>query len=152
MLSVEHVTKRYGTFTALEDISLTFTPGVYGLLAPNGAGKTTLIKMLTTLLFPTQGQIPWNGEDIHALGEEYGACWAICPSSLAITPATPPGSFSAMGPPSRAFPPRRPRGALTSSCSWWACLRWRTKSSASFPAACSSARALPWPCSTTPSC
>lgn len=49
MLSVEHVTKQYGNFTALEDISLTFTPGVYGLLAPNGAGKTTLIKMLTTL-------------------------------------------------------------------------------------------------------
>ena len=43
MLSVEHVTKTYGKFTALEDISLTFTPGVYGLLAPNGAGKTTLI-------------------------------------------------------------------------------------------------------------
>ena len=54
MLSVEHVTKTYGKFTALEDISLTFTPGVYGLLAPNGAGKTTLIKMLTTLLFPTK--------------------------------------------------------------------------------------------------
>ena len=33
MLSVEHVTKNYGKFTALEDISLTFTPGVYGLLA-----------------------------------------------------------------------------------------------------------------------
>lgn len=37
MLSVEHVTKRYGKFTALEDLSLTFTPGVYGLLAPKEA-------------------------------------------------------------------------------------------------------------------
>ena len=51
MLSVEHVTKKYGTFTALEDISLTFENGVYGLLAPNGAGKTTLMKMLATLCF-----------------------------------------------------------------------------------------------------
>ena len=68
MLSVEHVTKRYGAFTALEDISLTFTPGVYGLLGPNGAGKTTLMKMLATLLFPTKGQILWDGEDILALG------------------------------------------------------------------------------------
>ena len=67
-LSVEHVTKRFGSFTALEDITLSFTPGVYGLLAPNGAGKTTLIKLLTTLLFPTQGQILWEGEDIFALG------------------------------------------------------------------------------------
>ena len=71
MLTVEHVTKHYGSFIALEDISLQFTPGVYGLLAPNGAGKTTLIKMLTTLLFPTSGQILWDGEDIHALDESY---------------------------------------------------------------------------------
>ena len=39
MLTVEHVTKRYGSFTALEDISLQFTTGVYDLLAPNGAGE-----------------------------------------------------------------------------------------------------------------
>ena len=42
MLTVEHVTKKYGDFTALEDIFLQFTAGVYGLLAPNGAGKTTI--------------------------------------------------------------------------------------------------------------
>ena len=71
MLSVEHVTKRYGKFTALEDVNLAFHPGVYGLLAPNGAGKTTLIKLLATLLFPTEGKILWDGEDIHALGAEY---------------------------------------------------------------------------------
>ena len=61
MLSVEHVTKRYGKFTALEDVNLAFEPGVYGLLAPNGAGKTTLIKLLATLLFPTEGKILWDG-------------------------------------------------------------------------------------------
>ena len=71
MLSVEHVTKKYGDFTALKDISLSFEKGVYGLLAPNGAGKTTLIKMLTTLLFPTEGIIRWDGEDILAMGEDY---------------------------------------------------------------------------------
>lgn len=71
MLSIEHVTKKYGDFTALEDINLTFEHGVYGLLAPNGAGKTTLIKLLATLLFPTQGKIFWDGKDILALGESY---------------------------------------------------------------------------------
>lgn len=71
MLSVEHVTKRYGKFTALEDISLAFENGVYGLLSPNGAGKTTLIKMLTTLLFPTEGRILWSGQDILAMGGDY---------------------------------------------------------------------------------
>lgn len=71
MLSVEHVTKKYGKFAALEDISLAFENGVYGLLAPNGAGKTTLIKMMATLLFPTDGKILWNGQDILAMGGGY---------------------------------------------------------------------------------
>ena len=71
MLSVEHVTKKYGNFTALEDINLHFEAGVYGLLAPNGAGKTTFIKLLATLLFPTVGKIHWEGQDILALGERY---------------------------------------------------------------------------------
>lgn len=71
MLTVDHVTKKYGKFTALEDISLQFEDGVYGLLAPNGAGKTTLIKLLTTLLFPTAGEIRWNGAEINALGAQY---------------------------------------------------------------------------------
>ncbi len=71
MLSVEQVTKKYGDFTALEDINLALENGVYGLLAPNGAGKTTLIKMMTTLLFPTKGRILWDGEDIQAMGADY---------------------------------------------------------------------------------
>lgn len=71
MLSIEHVTKKYGNFTALEDINLTFENGVYGLLAPNGAGKTTLIKMLATLLFPTEGNIYWEGQDILLMGSRY---------------------------------------------------------------------------------
>ncbi|WP_422659811.1 ATP-binding cassette domain-containing protein [Paenibacillus sp. EC2-1] len=71
MLAVNHVTKKFGSFTALEDISLEFTNGVYGLLAPNGSGKTTLIKLLTTLLFPTKGEILWEGSDIVSLNEGY---------------------------------------------------------------------------------
>ncbi len=71
MLAVNQVTKNYGKFTALEDITLEFTGGVYGLLAPNGAGKTTLIKMLTTLLFPTKGEILWEGSEITKLDGKY---------------------------------------------------------------------------------
>jgi ABC-type multidrug transport system ATPase subunit len=71
MLTVRDVTKQYGDFTALRDINLEFSRGVYALLAPNGAGKTTLIKMLTTLIFPTRGDILWKGEDIHALDDKY---------------------------------------------------------------------------------
>ncbi|MCL1802752.1 MAG: ABC transporter ATP-binding protein [Eubacteriaceae bacterium] len=71
MLSVNHVTKKYGKFTALSDITIEFGNGVYALLAPNGAGKTTLIKMLTTLIFPTSGEILWNGDEIVKLDEGY---------------------------------------------------------------------------------
>jgi len=93
MLSVEHVTKKFGGFTALEDITLTFTPGVYGLLAPNGAGKTTLIKMLTTLLFPTSGQILWNGEDILALDEAYRGLLGYLPQEFGYYPHYSPRQF-----------------------------------------------------------
>ena len=82
MLSVNHVTKRFGTFTALEDISLSFKNGVYGLLAPNGAGKTTLIKMLTTLIFPTEGSILWKGEDIINLDEKYRGLLGYLPQEF----------------------------------------------------------------------
>lgn len=92
-LSVEHVTKRFGSFTALEDITLSFTPGVYGLLAPNGAGKTTLIKLLTTLLFPTRGQILWEGEDIFSLGERYRALLGYLPQQFGYYPGYSPRRF-----------------------------------------------------------
>ena len=87
MLSVEHVTKRYGKFTALEDVNLAFQPGVYGLLAPNGAGKTTLIKLLATLLFPTEGKILWDGENIHVLGAEYRGLLGYLPQDFGFYPS-----------------------------------------------------------------
>ncbi|MCL2019200.1 MAG: ABC transporter ATP-binding protein [Oscillospiraceae bacterium] len=71
MLLLNNVTKKYGNFTALEGINLEFMGGVYALLAPNGAGKTTLIKMLTTLIFPTKGEILWNGDEIVKLDASY---------------------------------------------------------------------------------
>jgi len=71
MLAVCNVRKDYGNFNALEGINLEFTNGVYGLLAPNGAGKTTLIKMLTTLIFPTKGEILYEGQNIIEMDEQY---------------------------------------------------------------------------------
>ena len=71
MLSVNNVTMKYGNHTVLDDISVDFENGVYGLLAPNGAGKTTLIKLLATLHFASSGAVLWNGESITALDEKY---------------------------------------------------------------------------------
>ncbi|EOU1487484.1 ATP-binding cassette domain-containing protein [Clostridium perfringens] len=71
MLVVNNVSKKYGSFYALKDINLEFNNGIYALLAPNGAGKTTLIKLLTTLIFPTSGEILYKGTDIVSLDGEY---------------------------------------------------------------------------------
>jgi ABC-2 type transport system ATP-binding protein len=62
---IEHAVKRYGTFTAVNDVSLTVGTGeTLGLLGPNGAGKSTLIRMITTLVPMTSGRIIVHGEDV----------------------------------------------------------------------------------------
>ena len=71
MLTVANVTKKYGSFTAIENISIDLSNGMYGLLAPNGAGKTTLIKMISTLLEPTSGEILLDGMEIRKMGADY---------------------------------------------------------------------------------
>ena len=67
MLRLEHVTKRYGDFTAVSDLSLHIPPGqIYGFLGPNGAGKTTTMKMIVGLIRPTMGRIVVHSNDISA--------------------------------------------------------------------------------------
>lgn len=61
---VDHLTKKFKDFVAVNDISFSVTHGeIFAFLGPNGAGKTTTIKMLTTLLSPTSGSIIVNGFD-----------------------------------------------------------------------------------------
>lgn len=71
MLVVKDVSKCYGDFTALQNVNLEFSNGLYGLLAPNGAGKTTLIKMLATLISPTKGEILYNAKNIIDMDDRY---------------------------------------------------------------------------------
>lgn len=71
MLTMQNVMKKFGEFTALQNINLEFSGGVYGLLAPNGAGKTTLLKIIATMLLPTSGEILYEGTEIQRLGDEY---------------------------------------------------------------------------------
>src|SRR5262252_3039594 len=64
MIRVEHLTKTYGEFTAVNDVSFEVQRGeIFAFLGPNGAGKTTTIKMLTTLLKPTSGKVELDGLD-----------------------------------------------------------------------------------------
>lgn len=56
-LKIEHLSKRFKDKTAVDDVSLTLTSGVWGLLGANGAGKTTLMRMIADIMAPTNGAI-----------------------------------------------------------------------------------------------
>jgi ABC-2 type transport system ATP-binding protein len=65
MISLQHLTKRYGRVLAVDGISLAVPPGeIFGFLGPNGAGKTTTIRMMAGLLLPTAGSICIDGWNI----------------------------------------------------------------------------------------
>ncbi len=83
MIYIENLNKKFGDFSVLEDISLVLPEtGICALLAPNGAGKTTLMKLITTLLKPTNGKILYNGEDIYKLGAVYRDIIGYMPQEL----------------------------------------------------------------------
>jgi ABC-2 type transport system ATP-binding protein len=65
MIEVQDLVKRYGTFTAVNGISLDVAPGeIHGFLGPNGAGKTTSIRVIAGLLKPTSGRVAIDGHDL----------------------------------------------------------------------------------------
>ena len=62
-LALDGVTKRFGSMTAVDNISLKIPPGhIYGFLGPNGAGKTTTIRMIMSIIYPDEGQISILGQ------------------------------------------------------------------------------------------
>src|SRR5207249_4040534 len=66
MIRLENLTKHYGSFVAVDDISLEVPRGVlYGFLGPNGAGKTTTLRMIAGILRPTDGRVLLGGDNVH---------------------------------------------------------------------------------------
>ncbi len=71
-IDIQNLVKRFGSFTAVSDISLTIQPGsFFGFLGPNGAGKTTTINVLTGLCTPTSGTVSVLGNDVL---QDYRKC------------------------------------------------------------------------------
>jgi ABC-2 type transport system ATP-binding protein len=67
MIKTEHLTKRYGTLTAVDEVSFEVRPGeVLGFLGPNGAGKTTTMRMLAGFVTPTSGRASICGHDVES--------------------------------------------------------------------------------------
>ena len=80
MIQVEHLTKRYGSHLAVDDISFEVEEGiVYGLLGPNGAGKSTTMNILTGYLSATSGTVSIDGHDILEEASAAKACVGYLP-------------------------------------------------------------------------
>lgn len=83
-LEIECLGKRYGQHWALRGLSLRCEPGMLGLVGPNGAGKTTMMRMVATLLDPTEGSIRWNGKDIRHHGATLRQVLGYLPQEFGI--------------------------------------------------------------------
>ncbi len=70
-LELKSITKYYGKYPALQNVSATLSEGVYGLLGPNGTGKTTLINILIGILAASDGEVFLDGENTAKMGGRY---------------------------------------------------------------------------------
>ena len=85
-LKLEGLTKIYKDKAALDGVSFSFTPGIYGLLGPNGAGKSTMMNLITDNLTPTQGRVLLDEKSIGELGSEYRKLLGYMPQQQNMYP------------------------------------------------------------------
>jgi ABC-2 type transport system ATP-binding protein len=87
MIEAQQLTRRYGEFTAVDDVSFAVDEGeIVGILGPNGAGKTTTIRMITGFLPPTSGRVTVGGRDLFADGEAVRREIGYLPENVALYP------------------------------------------------------------------
>ncbi len=85
-LCIKDLTKRFKDKLAVDHVSLTITPGVWGLLGANGAGKTTLMRMAAGLIRPTEGVVKYDGVPIQVLGRSYRDIFGYLPQEFGFYP------------------------------------------------------------------
>lgn len=84
-LQTEHLTKRFGALTAVDDLSLAVREGeIFGFLGPNGAGKTTAISMMCGLLKPDAGRVLVDGRPVDAADAGVRARVGVCPQETVL--------------------------------------------------------------------
>ena len=94
MIELHDLVKKYGSFTAVDGVSLHVMPGeIHGFLGPNGAGKTTTIRMIAGLLRPTSGRILVNGHDLATSPEAAKASLGFIPDRPFIYEKLTAGEF-----------------------------------------------------------
>lgn len=110
MITVEHLTKRYGEVTAVEDISFTIQDGhIYGFLGPNGAGKSTTMNIMTGCLAATSGEVKIDGYDIFEQARQAKQCIGYLPEIPPLYPDETPEEYlrfvaEAKGLPKKSIP------------------------------------------------
>ena len=85
-LKLTHVTKQYGTKTAVDHINMTLREGIYGLLGANGAGKTSLMRLVCLIQKRSGGEITLDGREIQEMGEEYRSLLGYLPQNFGYYP------------------------------------------------------------------
>ena len=85
-LSLDRLTRHYGSKIAVDCVSATLKPGVYGLLGANGAGKTTLMRMMCAILEATSGEVFLDGKDVISMGEDYRNVLGYLPQDFGYYP------------------------------------------------------------------
>jgi len=85
-LTLDRLTKQFGSRIAVDRVSAQLTPGVTGLLGANGAGKTTLMRMVCDVLRPTSGRVLVDGRDASAMGDDYRALLGYLPQDFGYYP------------------------------------------------------------------
>ena len=96
-LSLENLSKTYGTVQALKGVSYTFEPGVYGILGANGAGKSTMINLITDNVSRDSGtvggKITYDGDDILVLGKKFRSLVGYMPQQQGFYEDFSPKAF-----------------------------------------------------------
>ncbi|MHA1954169.1 MAG: ABC transporter ATP-binding protein, partial [Candidatus Heimdallarchaeaceae archaeon] len=86
-LEIHEISKIYDKqIRALSNINLTLNQGIIGLVGPNGAGKSTLMRILATIIKPTEGKVLWNGVDVQKKPNEIRKILGYLPQSFGVYP------------------------------------------------------------------
>ena len=86
VLSLDRLTKTFGNKIAVDNLSLEMRPGVYGLVGANGAGKTTLMRMISSILEPTCGEVLLDGKSVADMGADYRDMLGYLPQDFGYYP------------------------------------------------------------------
>lgn len=85
-LSIDRLSKHYGSKIAVDCVSASLKPGVYGLLGANGAGKTTLMRMMCAILESTSGEVLLDGKEVTSMSADYRNVLGYLPQDFGYYP------------------------------------------------------------------